>query len=455
MTTIKFGTDGVRGIAGVDITPEMIYKTTVATAEELAWWGGLAVVGHDPRNSSPTLASAACEGFADSGMDVFFVGMTTTPGIAYLTKYARAQAGVVISASHNPKEQNGIKLLGPEGAKVSDEVEARIASLANRGSKPIGPRGRVFQRANMIHAYEQHLLDTADVSLNGLTVVMDPAHGAAGGLGPKIYEKLGAKVLTIFGEPNGDFINEGCGATHTASLRHHLVESGADLGIAYDGDADRTLLASAGMLDELPMAREVDGDDMMYIVARQLGINGLVTTIMTNSGIELALKGYGIAMERADVGDRYVAERMRATGFHLGGEASGHIIDWMRSPRTGNKPYLSMGDGIHTSLLVLRSILASGRNLEEWHQEVTACRFPLKLTSIPVCDKQYVDEDPEFRAIVAAANSELGPHGRVVSRPSGTEPKYRILVEAEDPDTAEKLSKDLSELVQRRFGTRN
>jgi phosphoglucosamine mutase len=455
MTAIEFGTDGIRGVAGVDITLDMIYQVSAAAAEEMAFWGGVAVVGHDPRLSSPELAEAACAGLASRGVDVFSVGMTTTPAIGYLTELSQAQIGVVISASHNPMDQNGIKLLGAGGRKVADETEARIARLANRGLDSPSITGKIFAKPEMIGLYEKHVLDTADVSLNGLTVVMDTAHGAASELAPRLYEKLGAKVIGLFAPADGNLINKNCGATHTTPMRQALADTAADVGIAYDGDADRALMASPGIDPVLgPQGFELSGDDMMYIIARQNQLAGLVTTIMTNSGIELSLSRAGVAMHRVNVGDRYVAEGMQHSGYQLGGEDSGHVIDAMLDPRTGNRPYLAMGDGIHTSLLVLRSVLASGRTMEEWRQEVEASRFPMERTNVIVQDKKAVLASTEVQEAIAAANAELGTDGRVVLRPSGTESKFRILVEARDKATAAQINSRLTDLIQGGFGIR-
>lgn len=447
MTESYFGTDGVRGPYGeYPITPDGILALAYATGQVVAEQtrDRIAIVGRDPRTSSLPLARSACHGLAHAGFDVLNVEMLPTPGIAYLAATQEAVAiGVAITASHNPGTDNGFKLIAPRGGKVSTELEAAINDrfITQQVDTAGSIANRVHRRGTLRPQYSSYLSSSAGVDLSNQRIVLDGAHGAARDIAPRVFKSLGADVLSIFCKPDGILINKGCGATDTRAMRQAVAEVNADFGLSFDGDADRVIMASFN--PTTGESHEVDGDAMLYVIAKQQSLDGIVATVMTNAGIEAALKADGIDMHRVAVGDRHVAEGMREKDYLLGGEQSGHIID---------QNYLAMGDGIHTGLLAVRCVLESERTLESWRQEVNNHLFPQKLTNVLVRDKEAVLTNQVVQDAIAAAELKLGSEGRVVLRPSGTEPKFRILVEARDERAATKVSEELTTLIHEDFG---
>jgi phosphoglucosamine mutase len=442
-----FGTDGVRGVANADLTAELALDLSVAAAQVLTGTGTaadsrpVAVVGRDPRASGEFLESAVVAGLASAGIQVVRLGVLPTPAVAYLTGATAADFGVMISASHNPMPDNGIKFFARGGAKLDDAledaIEARLGAPAV--SRPIGAAvGRVTERPDLVDSYIEHLVGTvgASASLEGIRVVVDCANGAAFRTAPETYRRLGAEVSVIHGAPDGININEGCGSTHMGALQRTVLEYGADLGIALDGDADRCLAVdSDGQL--------VDGDQILAVLALgmhaegQLPSNTLVATVMSNLGLTLAMNRHGIRVEQTKVGDRYVLEAMRAGGFGLGGEQSGHVV---------LADHATTGDGVLTGLHLMHRMAVTGSSLAELAAVME--RLPQVLVNVPNVDKSRTDSVPAVRDAVAAASAELGESGRVVLRPSGTESLVRVMVEAPSVDQAQLVAERLAEVVR-------
>ena len=439
-----FGTDGVRGLANAELTADLALAVGSASARALrnpARTGRpVAVIGRDPRASGEMLEAAVIAGVTSEGVDALRVGVLPTPAVAYLTSAYDADFGVMISASHNPMPDNGIKVLGPGGHKLDDATEERIEDLISSGSveRPIGADiGRVIEAEDALERYLRHVAKAVDTRLDGLTVVVDCAHGAASVAAPRAYEAAGARVIAINAAPNGRNINDGCGSTHIEALRAAVVAHNADLGLAHDGDADRCLAVDA-------RGEAVDGDAIMVILALamrdagELTANTLVTTVMSNLGLHLAMRSAGIEVRTTAVGDRYVLEELRAGGYALGGEQSGHIV----LPALG-----TTGDGIVTGLRLMSRMAQTRVSLAELASPMRV--LPQVLINVEVADKAAVAVAPEVKAAVADAEAELGDSGRILLRPSGTEQLVRVMVEAPDEATARQLAEGVAECVSR------
>ena len=442
-----FGTDGVRGLANRDLTAEMALQLAQAAAiilGEDSRSKGLkpkAVIGRDPRISGEFLAAAIAAGLSSSGVDVFDAGVLPTPATAFLTADLDADFGVMISASHNPAPDNGIKIFARGGHKLADQVEDQIeAAMASAKLTPIGGEvGHVTRFADAEDRYVLHLLRSIPNRIDGIKVVVDCAHGAAAGVSPEVFADAGAKVTVIGADPDGLNINLGYGSTHLTALQAAVLEQGADLGIAHDGDADRCLAVDAN-------GNIIDGDQIMAIMALslkdrgQLARNTLVATVMSNLGLKIAMQEHGIEMIETKVGDRYVLEEIREGGYTLGGEQSGHVIF---------SQYATTGDGILTGLKLAAEIARTGKSLAELASVMKV--YPQVLVNVPGVDKTKVDSDPEVQAAVAEAVADLHGTGRVLLRASGTEPLVRVMVEAADEGTAQSWADRIARVVEKRL----
>lgn len=446
MSQRLFGTDGVRGLANDLITPALAMELAQAAAIVLGFntvkegTRPKAVIAHDSRISGEFIGAAMTAGFAASGVDVLDAGLVPTPAAAYLVASTEADFGVMISASHNSAEDNGIKFLARGGKKLDDAIEDAIEELYR--SKDFrypthGDVGRVRLLTDGEDRYVTHLLSTVPGHrrLNGLKVVLDCAHGAASGVSPDAFHALGAKVKVIGAEPNGTNINDGVGSTHPEQLQKAVVEWGADLGIAHDGDADRCMA-----VDE--QGNLVDGDQIMSILAVAMKENGrlkddtLVATVMSSLGLEIFLREYGIKLERAAVGDRYVLEAMNKNGFNLGGEQSGHVI---------MSDYATTGDGVLTGIHLAAEMVRTGLPLSELAGRMQAT--PQKLINVKGVERSGVAGCQPLQDAIAQAEAELGDTGRVLLRPSGTEPLVRVMVEAQTQETADTIAQRLADVV--------
>lgn len=421
----SLGTDGQRGPEGVyPITSEGVYDLVGATvASGVINPGELAGVIGDPRLTTPQFMYAACTAFRSMGVDVLYLGTMTTPGGAWAAREAGAAGGLVVSASHNPVGENGFKLFGRHGGKLSDAQEDTIARLLPEKIHGDGD-GRVYEaHAEWQAKYIDNLVGTAGVSLGGLHFVLDMARGAAAvdNVATTVFSRLGARVTAINNKPDGARINKDCGAEHTATLHAAMLAGEVPLGVAFDGDADRAMMAALAVENDQPLVRQVDGDGMLYAIARQSRLSGVVATIMTNSGLEAALGQSGTVMHRTDVGDRYVSEALVEHGLEVGAEQSGHLINTER---------LLMGDGIHSALLTMRNVLASGQELYQWAREIRDNTWPQALINVPVPDKDRAMNSPAVQEAFAAASAELEQYGgRAFCRPSGTQQVIRVSVE--------------------------
>jgi phosphoglucosamine mutase len=470
-----FGTDGVRGVAGDDLTGRLAMDLAIAAAEVLHETGvfdraraegrrPVAVVGRDPRTSGEFLESAVVAGLAGVGVDVLRLGVIPTPAVAFLTADKSADLGVMLSASHNPAKDNGIKLFARGGFKLPDAAEDEIeARLGQPGGVVTGPPGggfgRVSDDGDSRERYLAHLLASLSAPglpgaaeparpgeaaqpaeparpLAGLRIVVDCAHGAASEVAPSLLRRAGADVTAIGAEPDGENINDGCGSTHLDVVRAAVVEQQADAGIAHDGDADRCLAVDAG-------GQVIDGDQIMAVLALGLKASGrlahntVVATVMSNLGFRLAMKDAGIAVVETAVGDRYVLEAMRAGGYVFGGEQSGHII---------MLDHATTGDGLLTALHLLAAVAREQVPLADLAKVMTT--YPQVLVNVAGVDKTRVAASPEVAAQVAAATAELGRSGRILVRPSGTEPTVRVMVEARDPERARHLADRLASVIR-------
>ncbi len=439
-----FGTDGVRGLANRELTPELALALGSAAARHLARSGParrrVAVVGRDPRASGEMLEAAVVAGLTSEGVDALRVGVLPTPAIAYLAGAYDADFGVMISASHNPMPDNGIKIFGPGGHKLDDATEDRIAELvaAGPGERPVGADiGRVVPAEDALERYLRHVGKAATTRLDGLTVVVDCAHGAAFEAAPQAYRAAGATVVAINAEPDGLNINDNCGSTHLEEVRSAVLAHGADLGLAHDGDADRCLAVDA-------TGAVIDGDAIMVIMALamreadELASNTLVATVMSNLGLHLAMREAGITVRTTAVGDRYVLEELRAGEFTLGGEQSGHIV----LPAFG-----TTGDGVVTGLRLMSRMAQTGSTLAELAAGMRS--LPQVLINVAVADKTTAVQSPAVQTAVLEAEAELGDTGRILLRPSGTEQLVRVMVEAADEDTARLVAGRVAESVSR------
>jgi phosphoglucosamine mutase len=448
-----FGTDGVRGVANADLTAEMALGLSVAAAHVLAEAGTFeghkptAVVGRDPRASGEFLEAAVVAGLASAGVDVLRVGVLPTPAVAHLTGALGADLGVMLSASHNAMPDNGIKFFARGGHKLADELEDRIEAVYDSHrhgepwERPTGAGvGRVRSYDEGFEQYVGHLLSVLPNRLDGLKIVLDEAHGAASGVSPEAFARAGAQVVTIGAEPDGLNINDGCGSTHLDQLKAAVVEHGADLGIAHDGDADRCLAVDH-------TGEEVDGDQILSVLALSmrersaLRADTVVATVMSNLGFKLAMEKAGIRLIQTAVGDRYVLEEMKEHGYALGGEQSGHVIIL---------DHATTGDGTLTGLLLAARIAETGRTLRELASVME--RLPQVLINVPDVDKSRVRTSAELAAAVTEAERELGETGRVLLRPSGTEPLVRVMVEAADIDQARSVAGRLADAVKSALG---
>lgn len=447
-----FGTDGVRGLANADLTPRLALDLAVSVARVIGAperRGGdpaaalrrgdraFAVLGRDPRASGEMLDAAVAAGLASAGVDVYRLGVLPTPAVAFLTADTGADLGIVISASHNAMPDNGIKIFAAGGRKLSDEDEDAIeAGMEAVGALPTGEGvGRIQGLPDGARRYVDHLLLATPHPLTGLTVVVDCAHGASSTVAPEVYRRAGAEVVVIGATPNGWNINDGVGSTHLDSLRAAVVEHGADLGIAHDGDADRCLAVDA-------TGQVVDGDAILGLLALSLHERGelahdtVVGTVMANIGFHRAMAEAGIGVRTTAVGDRYVLEEMTAGGFNLGGEQSGHIILSQRA---------TTGDGLLTALNLMAMVAASGRPLAELAARIP--RFPQVLVNVRVVDKEAALVSPATVTATMEAEAELAGRGRVLLRASGTEPVVRVMVEAETQEVARAIAERLAAAV--------
>lgn len=448
-----FGTDGVRGVANADLTAELALGLSVAAAHVLAEAGTFeghrptAVVGRDPRASGEFLEAAVVAGLASAGVDVLRVGVLPTPAVAYLTGALGADLGVMLSASHNAMPDNGIKFFARGGHKLADELEDSIESVYEEHrtgapwERPTGSGvGRVSDYDEGFDKYVAHLIGVLPNRLDGLKVVLDEAHGAAAYVSPEAFTRAGAEVVTIGAEPDGLNINDGCGSTHLDLLKRAVVEHGADFGIAHDGDADRCLAVDG-------TGAEVDGDQILAVLALamreagQLRGNTVVGTVMSNLGFKLAMEAEGIQVVQTGVGDRYVLESMKEHGYALGGEQSGHVIIL---------DHATTGDGTLTGLMLAARVTATGRTLADLAGVMQ--RLPQILINVPDVDKSRVATSGELAAAVADAERELGSTGRVLLRPSGTEPLVRVMVEAADIEQARTIAGRLADAVKSALG---
>ncbi|MEV0961056.1 MULTISPECIES: phosphoglucosamine mutase [unclassified Streptomyces] len=448
-----FGTDGVRGVANADLTAELALGLSVAAAHVLAEAGTFeghrptAVVGRDPRASGEFLEAAVVAGLASAGVDVLRVGVLPTPAVAYLTGALGADLGVMLSASHNAMPDNGIKFFARGGHKLADEIEDRIETAYEQHrtgapwDRPTGAGvGRVRDYDEGFDKYVAHLIAVLPNRLDGLKVVLDEAHGAAARVSPEAFARAGAEVVTIGAEPDGLNINDNCGSTHLGLLKAAVVDHGADLGIAHDGDADRCLAVDAE-------GNEVDGDQILAVLAlamREAGTlrgNTVVATVMSNLGFKLAMEREGIELVRTAVGDRYVLESMKEHGYALGGEQSGHVIVL---------DHATTGDGTLTGLMLAARVAATGRSLAGLAGVMD--RLPQVLVNVRDVDKSRVSSSAELAAAVGEAERELGATGRVLLRPSGTEPLVRVMVEAADIEQARSVAGRLADAVKSALG---
>ncbi|WP_369145974.1 phosphoglucosamine mutase [Streptomyces sp. R44] len=448
-----FGTDGVRGVANADLTAELALGLSVAAAHVLAEAGTFeghrptAVVGRDPRASGEFLEAAVVAGLASAGVDVLRVGVLPTPAVAHLTGVLGADLGVMLSASHNAMPDNGIKFFARGGHKLADELEDKIEAVYEEHrtgapwERPTGAGvGRVRDYDEGFETYVSHLLSVLPNRLDGLKIVLDEAHGAAARVSPEAFSRAGAQVVTIGAEPDGLNINDGCGSTHLGLLKAAVVEHGADLGIAHDGDADRCLAVDAS-------GNEVDGDQILAVLAlamREAGTlrgDTVVATVMSNLGFKLAMEREGLNLVQTAVGDRYVLESMKESGYALGGEQSGHVIVL---------DHATTGDGTLTGLMLAARVAATGKSLADLAGVME--RLPQILINVKDVDKSRVTTSGELAAAVTDAERELGSTGRVLLRPSGTEPLVRVMVEAADIEQARAVAQRLADVVKSALG---
>jgi len=436
-----FGTDGIRGLANVDLTAELALDVAVAAAHILVENSNdrpRAIVGQDSRASGEFLEASVVAGLTSAGVDVYRVGVVPTPAVAYLVASTGADLGVMISASHNPMPDNGIKLFQRGGEKLADEVEALVeARIGEPWQRPTGAAvGRVINDDQLVDKYIEHLLSTIDVSLSGLKVVVDCANGASSFTAPVALSRAGAEVIAIANTPDGWNINDGVGSTHLDYLRNAVLKNGADVGIAHDGDADRCLAIDA-------TGAEIDGDVIMAILAKgfkaqgKLKANTIVGTVMSNLGFMHAMAESGIEVVTTAVGDRYVLEAILQSDFNLGGEQSGHVI--MRD-------YANTGDGLLTALQLLAEVKRSGQTLQELSRVMV--RFPQVLINVKNVAKERLATSNAITDAVKAAEVELGSNGRVLLRASGTEPLVRVMVEAQSDAVAQSVATKLAQVVE-------
>ena len=433
-----FGTDGVRGVAGVDLTAELAFNLSTAAASVLADLGEFAghrptaIVGQDSRASGQYLEEAICRGLSSAGIDVYRVGILPTPAISFLVKDRGADLGVMISASHNPASDNGIKFFDRSGSKLADQIEAKIESVLGKTVVSTNGAGRVIEDLDAKESYIKNLLKSLDGNLSGLKVVVDCANGAASFVAPDVLKRAGAEVVAISASPNGLNINDNCGSTHLENLIEAVKSQGADIGIAHDGDADRVLA-----IDE--KGSVIDGDFILGILAQdmQLPTKTVVGTVMTNLGLIKALEEKGIKFIATAVGDRYVLEEMLAGGHLLGGEQSGHII---------MSKYANTGDGLLTALQLISKLKKSGKSASELASFMK--RYPQVLINVSGVAKEKLASNQVIAKAVSDTQQRLEDKGRVLLRASGTEALIRVMIEAQDLSLAQELASELATLVK-------
>jgi phosphoglucosamine mutase len=439
-----FGTDGVRGVANIDLTAELAVDLAVAAAHvlgEIGLFAGhrpKAIVGQDSRASGDFLESAIISGLTSAGVDVYRVGVLPTPAVAYLVKESNADLGVMISASHNPMPDNGIKFFAKGGDKLADSLEAQIeARLGEPWSRPTGlDVGRIFTDEGASTRYVNYLLATISTDLAGLKVVVDCANGASSSVAPLAYKNAGALVTAISASPTGWNINENCGSTHLENLIAEVKKIGADLGVAHDGDADRCLLVASN-------GDVIDGDYILNILARshfddgKLKKNTVVGTVMSNLGFIKSMESAGINVEKTAVGDRYVLEKMLENGYVLGGEQSGHII--MRQ-------FSNSGDGLLTALQIMQVMAKTKQSLLDLSSNMS--KYPQVLINVKDVAKEKLASSAKIKQAVIDAEKDLAGVGRVLLRASGTESLVRVMVEANDLQLANKVADSLAQLVR-------
>lgn len=455
-----FGTDGIRGVAGEHpMTAPFALRLGAATAENLRRNGVQrphVVIGMDTRRSGPMLAYAVAAGLASRGAAVTWLGVVPTPGVSFLTRALEADAGVVVSASHNPFADNGLKLFNRDGEKLSDDAEAAIEALLEAlddqgmaGLEPVtgnavgalngfvagthtGAGGPGALEGNpALEPYVQHLLANAPY-LDGLRVALDCAHGASHAIAPRVFRKIGARLEVLNATPDGININVACGSTHPDALRQHVVQGNFDVGITFDGDADRALLVDR-------RGRLVSGDHILAICALSRGEREVVATAMSNLGTERYLSARGVSLHRVKVGDRYVYEDLRRRGLSLGGEQSGHMLFLDKAPT---------GDGILTALQALSAVRKTGKPLEAWVDEIPVYPQVLLNVDVPPTARDTLVSDPAVAKAVESAQSELGDDGRVLLRPSGTEPLIRVMVEGPEGERVQAVADRIAEAVR-------
>ncbi|WP_419895324.1 phosphoglucosamine mutase [Macrococcus psychrotolerans] len=443
-----FGTDGVRGVANSELTPELAFK--------LGRFGGYVlahndtekptvVVGRDTRISGVMLESALVAGLLSTGAEVMRLGVITTPGVAYLTREMNAQAGVMISASHNPVQDNGIKFFGADGFKLSDAQEAEIEALLDAEEdtlpRPVGVElGHTSDYFEGGHRYLSYLKSTIEGDLEGLKIALDGAHGSTYSLAPYLFGDLEADTATIGCNPDGNNINDGVGSTHPEKLAELVLDTDSDFGLAFDGDGDRIIA-----VDE--QGQIVDGDQIMFILAQDMDARGelkdhmVVSTVMSNLGFYKGLESLNIKSDKTKVGDRYVVEEMRRSSYNLGGEQSGHIV--MMDHNT-------TGDGLLTGIHLASIVKRSGKTLSELAGQMT--KYPQRLVNIKVSDKHAVEQNEHVAAVIKEVEDEMNGEGRVLVRPSGTEPLVRVMVEAKTDEDAERFVNKISDVVREHMG---
>ena len=433
-----FGTDGVRGVAGVDLTAELAFNLSTAAASVLADLGEFAghrptaIVGQDSRASGQYLEEAICRGLSSAGIDVYRVGILPTPAISFLVKDRGADLGVMISASHNPASDNGIKFFDRSGSKLADQIEAKIESVLGKTVVSTNGAGRVIEDLDAKESYIKNLLKSLDGNLSGIKVVVDCANGAASFVAPDVLKRAGAEVIAISASPNGLNINDNCGSTHLENLIEAVKSQGADIGIAHDGDADRVLA-----IDE--KGSVIDGDFILGILAQdmELPTKTVVGTVMTNLGLIKALEEKGIKFIATAVGDRYVLEEMLAGGHVLGGEQSGHII---------MSKYANTGDGLLTALQLISKLKKSGKSASELASFMK--RYPQVLINVSGVAKEKLASNQVIAKAVSDTQQRLEDKGRVLLRASGTEALIRVMIEAQDLSLAQELASELATLVK-------
>lgn len=436
-----FGTDGVRGTVGqFPITPDFVLKLGWAAGKVLAAHGGSKIlIGKDTRVSGYMFESALEAGISAAGVDVRLLGPLPTPGIAYLTRTLSAQAGIVISASHNAYTDNGIKFFGADGRKLNDEIEQEIEKLLDEEMSVVATDqiGKVRRIDDARGRYIEFCKSTAPgLDLRGMKVVVDTANGAAYHIAPDVLEELGANVIAMANKPDGFNINRDCGSTHPELLQQRVIDEQADLGIALDGDADRLI-----MVDHT--GKLVDGDQLLYVVARDrketgADVAGVVGTLMSNFGLELALQALDIEFVRAKVGDRYVMEQLDQRGWLIGGESSGHLVCLDRT---------STGDGTVSALQVLAALARRKQSLADAVADVAL--LPQTMINVRGANRDGFEDLPEVKAAMAEAEAKLAGSGRILLRPSGTEPLVRVMIEGKDPQQVESLCRELAEVVEK------